>query len=142
MDGWNTMMIIHWVGLGFVSLWILGTTRSEGLWSNVLLLFNWCIAFYATLLFWQPALKGVLSLVKPEAGDQMMVLGFGMAVIWVLFLVFLGLLRSATDALSNVKVAFHPLLDRIGAVLAIGLLVGGIYYSILPMRALLELGKG
>ncbi len=141
MDGWSTMLMIHWVGLGFVSLWMLGTTRKEGVWGNALLFFNWFIAFFATWLFWEPALKGILSLAQPAPDGQLIVLGIGMVVIWVLFLVFLGVLRTATDALSKVKVAFHPLFDSIGAVVCIGLIIGGIYYSILPMKALLELGK-
>lgn len=141
MDGWKTMLMIHRLGLVFIGLWILGSVRKEGLWSNILLLCNWCIAFYATWLTWQPALKGILTLAKPGPNDQLLVLGIGMAVIWVLFLVFLGVLRTATDKLSNVKVAFHPLVDRIGTFICMAILIASIRYSALPMQLLLELGK-
>lgn len=141
MNGWSTMLMIHKIGLVFIGFWILGTIRKEGLWSNLLLFFNWCIASYGTLLLWQPAVKGVLSLVKPAPDAQLLILGIGMAVIWVVFLIILGLLRTATDSLSQVKLAFHPVFDRIGTIIIMMLLVAGIRYSALPMQALLELGK-
>lgn len=141
MDGWKTMLAIHNLGLVFIGLWILGSVRKEGLWSNILLFFNWCVAFYATWCFWQPALKGVLSLVKPDPGSELLILALGMTVIWVIFLAFLAGLRAATDSLSKVKVAFHPLVDKIGTFIFMFMLIGSIRYSALPMQMLLELGK-
>lgn len=141
MDGWTTLSYIYYAGLAFIALWILGTNLKEGLWGNALLAFDWLIAAFGAFAIWQPGLKVALNALKPAPNDQLTILAIAMGSYLVLFLVFFLALRSATDALSKVKVSFHPIADKIGSGLFCVLLFLGIAAASLPVIVVLQLGK-
>src|SRR5690348_4591639 len=49
MSGWTVLPILHFVGWGFCTLWVLGTCWKEGMWGNALTWFNWCQAFWLSV---------------------------------------------------------------------------------------------
>lgn len=141
MDGWTTLTYFYYAGLAFIALWILGTNLKEGLWGNALLAFDWLIAAFGAFSLWLPGMKVALAALKPAADDQMMILAIAMGSYLVLFLVFFLGLKSATDALSKVKVSFHPIADKIGSALFCALLFLGIAAASLPVIVVLQMGK-
>ncbi|HUY90684.1 MAG TPA: hypothetical protein VMV10_18260 [Pirellulales bacterium] len=141
MNGWTVLTYFYYIGLVFIALWILGTNVKEGLWGNALLAFNWLVAAFGTLAIWQPGLKVALSALKPAPDGQLLILAVAMGLYLVLFLVFFLGMRTATDGLSKVKVAFHPVADTIGSVVFCGLLFLGIAAASLPVIVVLQMGK-
>lgn len=141
MDGWTVLRYIYLIGLAFIALWILGTCRNEGLWGNALMFFNWCVACAGALAVWQPALQLTLKALAPKPDDQLLIVAVAMGLFWILFLALFAGMRSATDALSRVKVAFHPVVDTIGSLAFCGLLFAGIGMASLPVLVVLLLGK-
>ena len=141
MDGWTALRYIYFAGLVFNALWIIGTNLKEGLWGNVLLFFNWCIACFGALAVWRPALRLTLNALAPKPDDQLLIVAVAMGLFWILFLALFAGMRSATDGLSRVKVAFHPVIDTIGSLAFCGLLFAGIGVASLPVLVVLALGK-
>jgi hypothetical protein len=141
MNGWQVLHYIFYAGLVFVGLWIIGTNLKEGLWGNALLFCNWCIATYIAWIFFFPSLKVVLSMLKADASSQLLILAVAMALFWGLFLVPFIALRSATDALSKVKINFHPIADKAGAVAFALLLIGGFVITSWPVKLVLDMGE-
>jgi len=141
MDGWTTLRYIYFAGLVFNALWIIGTNLKEGLWGNVLLFFNWCIACAGAFAVWLPTLKLTLNALRPKPDDQLLIVAVAMGLFWILFLALFAGMRSATDGLSRVKVAFHPVIDTIGSLAFCGLLFAGIGVASLPVLVVLALGK-
>jgi len=141
MDGWTVLQYIYWIALAFIALWILGTNVKEGLWGNALLAFNWLVASFGAFALWQPGLKAALSALAPKPDDQLTILMVGLGLYWVLFLAFFIGLRAATDGLSKVKVAFHPVADTVGSLVFCALLFACIAGASLPVIVVLQMGK-
>lgn len=140
MDSWTVLGYGFWIGLGFITLWILGTTRSEGMWGNTLLFFDWCLAATGTWALWQPTLALILEQAEPAANDNFLILFIALAALFGLFVPQFLLFRMMTDALSHVKVAFHPVLDTIGSVVYCLLLSLGIALMSWPVKVLMDMG--
>ena len=141
MNGWVVQQYIYWGLLAFIALWIIGTCLKDGLWSNALLAFNWLVATSGAVSLWQPVTKLTISIAKPAPNDQLLILAIAMGLYWILFLLFFVALRTATDGLSRVKVAFHPVIDKIGSFVFCGLLFVCIAAWSLPVVIVLEMGK-
>lgn len=120
MSGTTVFTTIQWVGVGFIFLWFLGSSMKEGLWNNGITCFNAFIAgtlaiplgmLAAKLLGWVVETAGF----KPEPGEPWLGVGIFMVAMWVSYIAcFLGM-TSATDYLSQVRVAFHPVINSIGS---------------------------
>ena len=116
----NVLTIIYWVGIGFIFLWFLGSCLRDGMWNNALRCFN---AYVALLLSFPVALLiGFLcGLVMgatsgaPGADDAYTVAAISIGSSWVAFLVCLAILQMLTDKQSQMKVAFHPVVNMIGS---------------------------
>lgn len=140
MDSWTVLGYGFFIGLIFITLWILGTTRSEGMWGNTLLFFDWCLAATGTWALWQPILAFILEQASPQPDDYFLVLFIALATLFGLFIPQFLLFRMMTDALSHVKVAFHPVLDAIGGVAYCLLMSLGIALMSWPVKLLLDMG--
>jgi len=89
-----------------------GSCYHEGMWSNAVRLVNVITAGLIATNVYQPLTTWL------EGRDESMVtysylLDF--LVLWLVFALAMGLLRTATDKLSSVKVRFLPIVDRIGS---------------------------
>lgn len=116
----NVLHIIFWVGIAFVFLWFLGSCVRDGMWNNAIRCFN---AYVALLMSFPVAmLIGFLcGLIMgaasgaPNEGDAYTLAAIGIGSAWVAFLICLAILQTLTDKLSQVKVAFHPVVNMIGS---------------------------
>jgi hypothetical protein len=105
------------------------------------LAFNWLIASFGAFAIWQPGLKAALSALAPQPDDQLTIVAVALGLYWILFLaLFIGM-KAATDALSKVKVGFHPIADQIGSFVFCGLLFVCIAAASLPVIVALQLGQ-
>jgi hypothetical protein len=119
MNATSVLSIIHWVGVGFIFLWFLGSCMKDGMWTNGLRCMN---AYIASLLGFLLAMVAfgivVAAGAAPTGGtpeDIYMMFGIFIGCLWVAFLVCLVVMQTITDRLSNVKVAFHPVVNGIGS---------------------------
>lgn len=87
---------------------------SEGLWSNAIRFINVVTAALLATNFWEPVAK-----LLDDNVSSSFTYFWDFLSLWVLFAVFMLVLRLATGAVSKVKVRFMLIVDRIGsAVLA------------------------
>jgi hypothetical protein len=120
----TVISVIHWVGVGFVFLWFLGSCVRDGMWNNAIRCFN---AFVAVLLSFPLAvLIGFLAGLAmgaasgpADASAAYTVAAIAIGGAWVAFIVCLAILQTLTDKLSQVKVPFHPIVNTVGSVIFI-----------------------
>ncbi len=116
MDAPAVLQIIHWVGVGFIFLWFLGSCMKDGMWNNSIRCLN---AFLAAMVGFILAL-GIgfvigLATGPPDPSDVYMRSAIGIGGAWVAFIIALAILQACTDRLSQVKVPFHPIANSIGS---------------------------
>lgn len=115
MSGPAIFLTIHWVGVGFIFLWFLGSSMKEGMWNNALTCFNAFVAGMVALPLGGVILRLALSAYTPDPSDPYTPLGMIIVGEWLSYIVcYLGL-TTLTDYLSNVRVAFHPIVNGIGS---------------------------
>jgi hypothetical protein len=135
MNGWKVLLILHCVGWGFCTLWVLGTCWKERMWGNAITCINWCQAFIVSLLGLGLVARFVIYVLgQPQSSDDAFtVLASTTAIGWILFIAVFGGLKSWTDKLSPVRVAFHPVFDGLGNLFFCLALAGLIVLSTVPM---------
>lgn len=120
MSGTSIFITIHWVGVGFIFLWFLGSSMKEGMWNNAITCFNALVAATLTLplgiavsalLVWVAGMAGL----KPEPGEPYLLIGITMAAMWLTYIVCFLALATLTDYLSQVRVTFHPVVNSVGS---------------------------
>jgi hypothetical protein len=89
---------------------VTGLLVLQGLWRSLLAFFNVLAAASVATAWFAP----LASLLERYLPSYTYLLDFLSA--WLIFCVVLALLRAATDYLAPTRVAFPPLVDRIGAV--------------------------
>jgi hypothetical protein len=120
----RVISIIHWVGVGFVFLWFLGSCVRDGMWNNAIRCFN---AFVAATISFPIAItiRAVLEMIvgikagSTDANDVYMQAAIAIGGGWVAFIICLAVLQTLTDKLSQVKVPFHPIVNTVGSVIFI-----------------------
>ena len=115
----TVLTIIHWVGVGFIFLWFLGSCMKDGMWNNALRCFNAFIAVLGSVLLGGGAFGIAMASGLAPAGaapeDMYLVAAVLIGCLWVSFLICLAVLQTITDHLSIVKLAFHPIVNGIGS---------------------------
>jgi hypothetical protein len=86
----------------------MATLYNEGMWSNAVRLINVVTAALLATNFFEPAARLLDG--KLPAGSY----AWDFLALWLLFAVFLLIVRTATDWVSRVKVRFHKIADQIG----------------------------
>lgn len=119
MSGPSIFQTIHWVGVGFIFLWFLGSSMKEGLWNNAITCFNAFVSAMIALPLGWAMLKLGLSMFKPDASDPYTPLGILIGAEWLSYIVCYLVLTTCTDYLSQVRVTFHPIVNSIGSFLFI-----------------------
>lgn len=119
MNATSVLTVIHWVGIGFVFLWFLGSCMKDGMWNNGLRCLNAYMAILGSV-FLGGGTFGILMAAgaAPSGGspeDAYLIMGLLIGCLWIGFLVSLAILQTITDRLSGVKVAFHPIVNGIGS---------------------------
>ncbi|HVA48741.1 MAG TPA: hypothetical protein VNH11_20415 [Pirellulales bacterium] len=115
LNATKVLGIIHWIGMAFVFLWFLGSCMKDGMWNNGLR----CIsAFVASMLSFPLAVLAA-GLFGGSSGasapDDYLPLAIAIGANWIAFVVCLGVILTLTDGLSQVKVAFHPIVNSVGS---------------------------
>lgn len=85
------------------------TLYSEGMWSNAISLINVVTAALLATNFFEPLAN------RLDQWDNTYTYVWDFLSLWVLFAVFLIILRTLTDKVSRVQVRFLKIVDRIGA---------------------------
>lgn len=113
----TVLPIIHWIGVGFIFLWFLGSCMKDGMWNNGLRCFNAAVAAIAGLpvAILAAGLIGGAMGGSSDPSDQYLSLATIIGANWIAFLVWAAILQTLTDRLSQVKVAFHPIVNSIGS---------------------------
>lgn len=112
----TVLSVIHWVGVGFIFLWFLGSCMKDGLWDNALRCFNAYMALFLSLPLTVLAAGLIGDAVNGSgAPDPHMDAAIAIGANWVGFLVCLLVLQTITERLSRVKLAFHPVVGSIGS---------------------------
>jgi hypothetical protein len=141
MTGWKVLPILHLIGWGFCTLWVLGTCWKERMWGNAISWFNWWLAFLLSWLGGSIAKTVVTSAVGPQSNDDhFTVEAVAIAIQWILFIVAFAGVRTWSDKLSRVRVAFHPIFDGVGNLVFCLLIAGGIVVSTVPLLHILQQG--
>ncbi|HVC98838.1 MAG TPA: hypothetical protein VND64_34555 [Pirellulales bacterium] len=141
MSGWTVLPVLHYLGWGFCTLWVLGTCWKERMWGNAVNGFNWWQAFLLSSLGASIAKTVVTSAVGGQSNDdQFTVAAVVMAIQWILFIAAFAGVKTSSDKLSRVKVAFHPIFDGVANLVVCLLLAGGIVVSTMPLLGLLLQG--
>ncbi len=134
----TVLVYAHLAFAAFIFIWMLASSFREGLWGNALVFFNWCLAATFAWKLWFP----LLALIQSFAQTRSSTLA-GFMALFSLFIPFLAAyagLRYCTDKLSRVRVAFHPVVDRVGG-MAFGLLTAfGLTFAFLYAVPLLDFG--
>ena len=86
----------------------MATLYSEGMWSNAIRLINAVTAALVATNYFEPLARWLDN--KLSAGTY----AWDFSALWILFAVVFGILRSATDAISRIRVRFPLLADQIG----------------------------
>lgn len=115
MSGPEILSIIHYVGWGFIFLWIMATGFKLGMWNNALLYMNWVLAFSVGLAIGLPVGDLIVSAVKPDQGDYYTPFAIAAGIFWLVSLIAYTGLQAFTDSLSKVKVTFHPVVETLGS---------------------------
>jgi hypothetical protein len=128
MNAPTVLTIIHWIGVGFIFLWFLGSCMRDGMWNNGLRCFN---AFVAVMISFPVAtLVGIVIRMAAGALDDVyMVAAIAIGGAWIVFILCLAVMQTITDKLSQVKVPFHPIVNGIGSFI----LICGITFVLLSM---------
>src|SRR5258708_9071184 len=101
MSGWTVLPILHFVGWGFCTLWVLGTCWKEGMWGNAVTWFNWCQAFCLSVLGRAIVQIVVIKAVEPKTSDDHFTVdAVATAVQWILFIAAFAGVKVWTDKLS------------------------------------------
>jgi hypothetical protein len=98
----NILLFLIFVGC-FASLF------TGGLWTNALMLINTVTAALLATNYFEPLADWLERSVDPSWTYQ-----WDFIALWLIFGLSMSVLRAATDAVSKVKVRFHPLVDQIG----------------------------
>lgn len=115
MSGPQILTIIHFVGWGFIFLWIMATGFKLGMWNNALLFFNWSLAELIAVPISFPASRLILGAVGPDPGDLYTPFAVWAGMFWLtIFIAFLGM-QTFTESFSKVKVTFHPVVETLGS---------------------------
>jgi len=88
----------------------IGVLFTEGMWGNAIRLINVVTAALVSTSFFEP----VADLMESFMPTYTFLCDF--LALWAVFVVSMAVLRTATNAISKVKVRFHWLADRIGSV--------------------------
>lgn len=115
MSGPEILRIIHFVGWGFIFLWIMATGFKLGMWNNALMFMNWVAAFFFGLAIGLPVGNLILAAVKPDNGDFYTPFAIAAGVFWLVSLIAYTGMQTLTDKLSSVKVTFHPVVETLGS---------------------------
>lgn len=95
------IVVVIWLG-------IVAFAGAEGLWSNVVLLFNVILAALVATNTFEPAAQFLSE--KVPKGKYF----WDLIVVWGIFAITLLILRLLTDRLSRVKVRFLPPIEDVG----------------------------
>ncbi|HET6884300.1 MAG TPA: hypothetical protein VFI31_29375 [Pirellulales bacterium] len=87
------------------------------MWNNALTLLDAWMAAFFTFPLWLAGTFITISMLKPGPDDFYTLFAIVMCMGWILYLVSFVIIHAITDYLSQTKVAFHPIADKIGAVL-------------------------
>ena len=115
MSGPQILTIIHFVGWGFIFLWIMATGFKLGMWNNALLFMNWVLAFFVGVAIGVPTSGMILGAVKPDASDLYTPFAIVAGLFWLVSLVAFAVMQMLTESLSKVKVTFHPVVETLGS---------------------------
>ncbi|TWT87552.1 Colicin V production protein [Pseudobythopirellula maris] len=111
--------MVYFVIFGIVLFVTVAMTVAEGLWNNLLLLF--CVVLSGLTAF---GLHQPLTVMLDERTDGSYTYLLDILVLWLVYAVTVTLLKTLTQQLSRVKVAFEPKpLDQFGGI-AVGVLTG------------------
>lgn len=119
MSGPSIFLTIHWVGVGFIFLWFLGSSMKEGMWNNAITCFNAFVAAMIALPLGGALMGLALSMFKPDPTDPYTPLGILIVAEWLSYIVGFLVLTTFTEYLSKVRVAFHPVVNGIGSFILI-----------------------
>jgi len=115
VSGPQILSIIHYVGWGFIFLWIMATGARQGMWNNALMFMNWALAALVATPVSFLASHLILGAVGPSPGDLYIPFAVWAGVFWLGFLVTFLVMQTLTESLSKVKVTFHPVLETAGS---------------------------
>jgi len=87
----------------------LGFLSQEGIWSNAIRLINVVTAALLATNFFEPVAEGLRSFLPRHDAY------LDFVSLWVLFSVFMAVMRVVTDLASRAKMRFPPIVDRIGS---------------------------
>jgi len=146
MNVTTVLTIIHWIGVGFIFLWFLGSCMKDGMWNNGVRCFN---AFVAAMVSFPLtiALGFLIGLIiglasgPPDPANIYLPLAMGMAASWIAFLVCFAIVQAITDRLSQLKVAFHPVANGIGSFIFICGITFVLFSYTLPIYGLVQLSR-
>lgn len=133
----TVLPIVHWVGIGFVFLWFLGSCMKDGMWDNGLRCLS---ALVASMLSFPIALlvAGMAGGEATPAPDDYTPMFVTIGANWISFLVCLGLVLTITDKLSQVKVAFHPVVNSVGSFVFICGITGIFLFYTMPIFSIVK----
>lgn len=117
MSGPQILTIIHFIGWGFIFLWIMATGFKQGMWNNALMFINWVLASFIALPIALPIGGAIVAAVGPSPDDPYTPFAISYGLYWLVFLVAYLVLQTITESLSRVKVTFHPVVETLGSLL-------------------------
>ncbi len=138
MSGPQILSIVHYVGWGFIFLWIMATGARQGMWNNALMFINWVLALFLALPISLPVSGLIMVAVKPDANDVFTPFAVWAGIFWLFYLVAFLVMQMITDSLSKVKVTFHPVVETLGSLVfsfGVFLIIAG---ATLPMLGLVR----
>ncbi|HQU45441.1 MAG TPA: hypothetical protein PK867_21680 [Pirellulales bacterium] len=138
LNATKVLGIVHWIGVAFVFLWFLGSCMKDGLWNNGLR----CISAFAASMLSFPLAVLAAGLAGGSAGssapDDYLPLAIAIGANWITFLVCVGVILTLTDRLSQVKVAFHPIVNNVGSFIFIcGITAVFLFYT-MPIYSVVQ----
>jgi hypothetical protein len=138
MSAPKVLMTIHYIGGVFVWLWFIGSCTKEGMWNNAVTLIDAWMAVFVTFPLWLAGSVLAIDMLnlKPGADDFHLIFAIVIGLGWIFYLISFLIIHAISDRLSRTKVGFHPIADKIGAVLFAWALVGPVEIFCWPILML------
>ena len=115
MSGPQILSIIHYIGWGFIFLWIMATGFNQGMWNNALLFCNWVMAGFLAVPVSLVTIGLIVSSMDVGPDDVYLVVSIAAGIYWLLYLIAFFIMQTITESLSQVKVTFHPVVETLGS---------------------------
>ncbi|HEV3339670.1 MAG TPA: hypothetical protein VG125_04920 [Pirellulales bacterium] len=141
MGGAQILLTIHVIGSFFIWLWFMGSCVKEGMWNNAITLLDAVMALFITIPLWVAGSLLAASMIQPGPNDLYLMFAVVMGMGWAFYLISFVIIHAITDRLSQTKVTFHPLADKIGSVLFAWSLSSPLGILSYPMLALVMLSR-